>query len=236
MTIHSPEDQLSVTQPDALIAAQGLFKSFGDQTVLHDVDASFNQGELSLITGASGSGKTTLLRCISGLERPDYGSVRVGGVELTRVKPDLVTRLRGKHFGFIFQDSSLLNGLTVADNVTLQHDLQGNQLDPAWLDHLYGTLGISDKLSRLPQSLSSGEQQRVGIVRALAHQPTVLFADEPTGALNSDLRHQVYDALQGFAAEGITTVVVSHDTEAPDYVDSIIHLQDGGVVNVESKQ
>ncbi len=217
-----------------LIIAQGIKHSFGDQEVLHGISIELPTDQLSLVRGSSGSGKSTLLRCLSGLIKPDEGTVVCGEVAITDIKPDLLTRFRGRNFGFIFQDARLSDGLTVDQNIHLQHDLQGNPVDSGWVEHLLDTLEIGDKLQRKPTELSSGEKQRVGIARALAHRPAILFADEPTGALNSELRHSVYSSLKGFAQDGVTTVIVSHDDESQNYADKVIELKDGSILGANN--
>lgn len=232
--LQSPVIEGQYPENKSLIEIDELFKSFGDQEVLHGITTAFPRDQLSLVRGSSGSGKSTLLRCISGLARPDQGTVHCGDIDITKVDDELLTKLRGKSFGFIFQDARLSDGLTAEQNIRLQHELQDTKIDKDWFDHIITTLEIGDKLGRNPPSLSSGERQRVGIARALVHHPAILYADEPTGALNSELRHSIYSLMKSFVLEGITTVIVSHDSESQQYADHQIELKDGIIVTPQT--
>lgn len=213
----------------------GLTKTYGTSangvTALDDVTTSFDAGTFTAVMGPSGSGKSTLLQCASGLDRPTGGTVYVDGRELVQGSEADVTRFRRDRIGFIFQQYNLLPTLTVLQNVTLPMRLAGTKIDRARCVSLLGEVGLGDRLDHRPGELSGGQQQRVAIARALASRPSIVFADEPTGALDSVsaagvlnlLRTAVYDHRQ-------TVVMVTHDPIAAAHADSVIFLADGHIV------
>jgi putative ABC transport system ATP-binding protein len=180
--------------------------------------------------GPSGSGKSTLLHCAAGLERPDAGTVSVEGRDTTRLTERELTRLRARAFGFVFQSFHLLPALNAEENITLGLRLSGQRPDPAWQDELVRSLGLEGRLRHRPAQLSGGQQQRVAVARALAHRPSVLFADEPTGNLDSRSGDRVLAALRGAASDqGRTVVMVTHDPAAAARADRVLFLRDGRI-------
>ncbi|HET6504278.1 MAG TPA: ABC transporter ATP-binding protein [Amycolatopsis sp.] len=217
------------------IIAGGLRRSYGSGdaavTALDGVDLAFRRGHLTAIMGPSGSGKSTLLHCLAGLDAPDEGSIVVGGTELTGLRDGALTRLRRDRFGFVFQAFNLLPVLDAAANITLPLDLAGRRPEPGWFDHVVDRLGLADRLAHRPHELSGGQQQRVAIARALVTRPDVVFADEPTGNLDSRSGTEVLRLLRTSArADGQTIVLVTHDPVAAGYADRVVVLGDGRVV------
>jgi putative ABC transport system ATP-binding protein len=220
----------------AALTARGLTRTFGQgDSAVHAVtglDLDLAAGSFTAVIGPSGSGKSTLLHLLAGLDRPDGGSVRLGDADLNTLDEDALTALRRDRMGFVLQDFSLLPVLSVAENIDLPFSLG---LDPArrdarWRDHLIGALGLSGLLDRRPGQLSGGQQQRVAVVRALAHRPAVVFADEPTGNLDLGTGRRLLGLLRGLAAEqGVTIVMVTHDVAAAALADRVIVLADGAV-------
>ena len=182
--------------------------------------------------GPSGSGKSTLMHCMAGLDGADGGQVWIGGTEITALPERRLTRLRRDRVGFVFQAYNLLPALTAADNITLPLDIAGRKPDGAWIDRVVSTVGLSDRLSHRPSELSGGQQQRVAAARALASRPEIVFADEPTGNLDSrssaELLEFMRHAVRGF---GQTIVMVTHDPNAASYADRVVFLADGRVVD-----
>ncbi|MFT4187576.1 MAG: ATP-binding cassette domain-containing protein [Aeromicrobium sp.] len=202
-------------------------KRYQGQTVLDRIDVSFPPGRLSLITGPSGSGKTTLLHLAAGLAVPDSGRVEVGDRAVSELSGRERARFRAG-VGVAFQRSGLLGGLTARENITVGHRLTGRAVDPSWVDHLTDLLGVAAVLDLRASRLSGGQAQRVALVRALAHQPPVLFADEPTASLDSHGTDQVHELLRRLSHDhAITVLLVSHDQTAPHHADEVFALADG---------
>jgi putative ABC transport system ATP-binding protein len=199
---------------------------------LDDVTVAFAAGAFTAIMGPSGSGKSTLLHCLAGLDTLTSGRVLVGDTDLAGLTDKQLTLLRRDRLGFVFQAFNLLPTLTTAENITLPADLAGRRVDPAWVDHVIATLGLGDRLDHRPGELSGGQQQRVAIARALADRPDVVFADEPTGALDSktgaELLTFLRDAVDYLAQ---TVVMVTHDPVAAAYADRVVFLADGRIVD-----
>jgi putative ABC transport system ATP-binding protein len=201
-------------------------------TALDDVTVAFERGRFTVIMGPSGSGKSTLMHCVAGLDSLTSGTVYVGDVDLTTLDDKRLTTLRRDKVGFVFQQFNLVPTLTALENVTLPGALAGREPDRAWLDTVIETVRLGDRLKHRPSELSGGQQQRVAVARALASRPEIVFADEPTGNLDSRsgaeiltfLRHAV-DAL------GQTVVMVTHDPVAAAYGDRVVFLTDGRVVD-----
>jgi putative ABC transport system ATP-binding protein len=217
------------------VTAIDLVKVYGsgDTTVraLDGVTITFPRGEFTAIMGPSGSGKSTLMHCAAGLDTVTSGSVRIGDTELTRLSDKTLTRLRRERVGFVFQSFNLLPTLTAAQNITLPLELAGRKPDRRWFAHIVGVLGLSDRLDHTPSQLSGGQQQRVACARALVSQPDVIFADEPTGNLDSRTGHEVLDFLRRSVRElGQTIVMVTHDPVAASYADRVVLLADGRLV------
>ncbi|GAA3451916.1 ABC transporter ATP-binding protein [Dactylosporangium matsuzakiense] len=206
----------------------------GDTAVraLDGVGVEFAAGEFTAVMGPSGSGKSTLMHCLAGLDTVDGGSVRIGGTELTGLSDRALTRLRRDRVGFVFQSFNLLPTLTAEQNITLPLDLAGRKPDPGWLLELVTTLGIAERLRHRPSELSGGQQQRVACARALLSRPDVVFADEPTGNLDSRTGAGVLEFLRRSVKEmGQTVVMVTHDPVAAGHADRAVLLADGRIVD-----
>jgi putative ABC transport system ATP-binding protein len=199
---------------------------------LDGVNVEFPTGEFSAIMGPSGSGKSTLLHCLAGLDRLTSGSVLLGDVELSSLSEKELTLLRRDRVGFIFQFFNLVPTLTAGDNVTLPLALAGRRAHGEWLDSVIATLGIADRLSHLPAQLSGGQQQRVAVARALVNRPEIVFADEPTGNLDSGSGAEVLRFMRQAVDEfGQTIVMVTHDASAASRADRVVFLSDGRIVD-----
>jgi putative ABC transport system ATP-binding protein len=221
---------------DSAARAEHLTKVYGDGdtrvVALDDVSVSLDRGRFTAIMGPSGSGKSTLMHCLAGLDSATSGAVYVGDTDLTRLKDRELTRLRRDQVGFVFQAFNLLPTLTALENITLPMDIAGRRPDQAWLDRVIDTIGLRDRLGHRPSELSGGQQQRVACARALASQPQVIFADEPTGNLDSRAGAQVLGFLRGSVSDlGQTVVMVTHDPNAASYADRVLFLGDGRVVD-----
>ena len=229
-----------IAPPDARtgVAARavGLTKTYGegDATVraLDDVSVEFERARFSAIMGPSGSGKSTLLHCMAGLDKPTSGQVLIGDVDLTTLSEKDLTLLRRKSVGFVFQAYNLVPTLTASENITLPLDIAGKEPDKAWFDEVVDTVGIRDRLSHRPSELSGGQQQRVAGARALVSRPEIVFADEPTGNLDSKASQEILTFLRGAVKDhGQTIVMVTHDASAASFADRIVFLGDGRVVD-----
>ena len=226
------------SSPPGVPAARGveLVKIYGhgDAAVraLAGVSVQFAKGQFSAIMGPSGSGKSTLMHCMAGLDSVTSGQVFVGDTELTRLNDKELTRLRRDKVGFIFQAYNLVPTLSAAENITLPMDIAGRRPDRAWVDRLIDTVGLRDRLSHRPSELSGGQQQRVAAARALASRPDIVFADEPTGNLDSRSSAEVLNFLRSSVADfGQTVVMVTHDPVAAGYAERVVFLADGKVVD-----
>jgi putative ABC transport system ATP-binding protein len=210
----------------------GLGRGYGSGDTridaLADVSVEFGQGRFTAIMGPSGSGKSTLLHCLAGLDRPTSGQVLLGDVDLTRLDEKALTHLRRDRIGFVFQAFNLVPTLTALENITLPLDLANRKPDQAWLDVVVQTVGLKDRLHHKPAELSGGQQQRVACARALVSRPHVVFADEPTGNLDSRASADVLGFLHRSVREfGQTVVMVTHDPTAAAYADRVLFLADG---------
>jgi putative ABC transport system ATP-binding protein len=220
---------------ETVVAARGLGRSFGagDTVVqaLANVDIELARGHFTAIMGPSGSGKSTLMHILAGLDRPTAGSVNVDGVEITRLRDKDLTRLRREKIGFIFQSFNLLPTLTAYENIVLPLTIAGRKVDERWLGQLIQTVGLGDRLTHRPSELSGGQQQRVAVARSLVTRPSVLFADEPTGNLDSRTGEEVLALLRGSSDEfGQTIAMVTHDAHAASRADRVVFLKDGAIV------
>jgi putative ABC transport system ATP-binding protein len=224
----------------AAARAAGVSKTYGtgDATVnaLDNVSASLHAGEFTAIMGPSGSGKSTLLHVLAGLDRPTSGEIYIGDTELTSLNDKQLTLLRRDEIGFIFQSFNLLPTLTAVENIQLPMRIAGRKADPLWVRKIVDMLGLGDRLKHRPAELSGGQQQRVAAARALAGKPQIVFADEPTGALDSRSGAQLLGFLQSAVRDGGQTVVmVTHDPVAAGYADRVLFLADGHIVDEMSE-
>jgi putative ABC transport system ATP-binding protein len=216
--------------------ATNLTKTYGsgDATVLalDGVDVALEAEQFTAIMGPSGSGKSTLLHCLAGLDRPAAGEVYLGATEISTLSDRQLTLLRRDKIGFIFQAFNLLPMLTAAENIVLPMRIAGRKPDEFWLKSIIGTVGLGERLGHRPSELSGGQQQRVAAARALAGRPEIVFADEPTGALDSHSGAELLGFLQHAVRElGQTVVMVTHDPVAASYADRVVFLADGHVVD-----
>ena len=195
-------------------------------------DVEFERGRFTAIMGPSGSGKSTLMHCVAGLDDLTSGSVHIGDVELGSLSDQDLTLLRRDKVGFVFQAYNLLPTLTAAENTTLPLDLAGRRPDSSWMDQVVKSIGIADRLNHRPDELSGGQQQRVAIARALVSQPEIVFADEPTGNLDSKTGEEVLDFLRTAVEDlGQTMVMVTHDAGAAARAHRVLFLADGRIVD-----
>jgi putative ABC transport system ATP-binding protein len=216
--------------------AANVSKSYGDGDAavhaLDDVSVSLAAGEFTAIMGPSGSGKSTLLHVLAGLDRPTSGEIYVGDTEITSLKDKALTLLRRDQIGFIFQSFNLLPTLTAAENIVLPIKIAGRKPDAFWVQSIVETVGLTERLSHRPSQLSGGQQQRVAVARALASRPQIVFADEPTGALDSRSGAELLGFLRTAVKElGQTVVMVTHDASAAAYADRVLFLADGKIVD-----
>ncbi|HEX5631484.1 MAG TPA: ABC transporter ATP-binding protein [Acidimicrobiia bacterium] len=217
---------------DSAVRVENAVKVYGEGetrvSALNDVTLSFQRGQFTAIMGPSGSGKSTLLHCIAGLDMLTEGCVYIGDVCLNDLSDKELTLLRREKVGFIFQSFNLIPTLDAAENITLPVDIAGKDADPAWFDTVVDTVGLRDRLKHRPSELSGGQQQRVAAARAMVSRPAIIFADEPSGNLDSKssaellgfMRHAVDDL-------GQTIVMVTHDANAASYADRVVFLADG---------
>ena len=225
------------TAPPA-ITAHAVTRTYGTGagivTALDAVDLEIARGEFTAIMGPSGSGKSTLLHSLAGLDVVDHGSITIDGTEITSLGDDALTKLRRERIGFVFQSFNLLPMLTAELNILLPLELAGKRVDRAWLDTITSAFGITDRLSHLPSQLSGGQVQRVAIARALVTSPAVVFADEPTGNLDSHTTEEVLEFLRLSVDQfGQTVVMVTHERDAAERADRIISMADGRIARDE---
>ncbi len=218
-----------------IVSARGIARRYGrgDAAVdaLRGVDLDIAAGKLTAVMGPSGSGKSTLMHILAGLDKPTAGTVSIAGEEITSMGDNELTKLRRRHIGFVFQFFNLLPMLTAEENVKLPLSVAGEKVDDAWFADLVGKVGLADRLRHRPAELSGGQQQRVAIARSLVSQPTVIFADEPTGNLDSHTGHEILELLRAATADlGQTTVMVTHDAHAATIADRVLFLADGLIV------
>lgn len=214
-----------------VLEAGELSYTVAGKEILYGIDLNIFPNELTVIVGENGSGKSTLLKCLSGLYKATSGEVKYGSETLSDMSDDDLADWRGEHVGLVLQDSLLMNGIDVGSNVVGPHEWRGTNLDYKWISQLCGLVGISDKLSQDPRTLSGGERQRVAIARGLAHKPDVMFADEPTAALDTVRKIEIHELLKTLVSEtALTLVLVSHDEISRSYADRIITLHDGKII------
>ena len=219
----------------AIASARGLVKVYGSGETavraLDGVDVDFASGELTAIMGPSGSGKSTLMHCMAGLDTLTAGTVVVDGEDVGRMNQRGLTKLRRERLGFVFQAFNLIPTLTAEENITLPLDIARRPVDRAWFDSVVDSIGLRDRLDHRPSELSGGQQQRVACARALVSRPAVVFADEPTGNLDSRSSGEVLDFLRRSVDElGQAVVMVTHDPTAASYAHRVLFLNDGKLV------
>ncbi len=233
--MHSILLQDSPQTANAVVQARGIVRRYGQGetcvNALRGVDLDIAGGRLTAVMGPSGSGKSTLMHILAGLDRPTEGSVTVAGQDITTLGDNDLTLLRREHIGFIFQFFNLLPMLTAEENVVLPLSLAGVKPDREWVRELTEKVGLTQRLTHRPSELSGGQQQRVAIARALVSRPTIMFADEPTGNLDSRTGGEILTLLRGMVTElGQTTVMVTHDAHAAAIADRVLFLADGEIV------
>jgi putative ABC transport system ATP-binding protein len=222
--------------PRLVARAVDLVKIYGTGeaavTALDQVSVGFSRGRLTAIMGPSGSGKSTLMHCMAALDRPTSGVVEIDGVEIGGLKDKALTALRRDRLGFVFQSFNLVPTLSARENITLPLDIAGNKPDAAWFDTVVDAVGLRDRLSHRPSQFSGGQQQRVACARALVARPALVFADEPTGNLDSRSSAGILDFLRRSVDEfGQSIVMVTHDATAASYADRVLFLADGRIVD-----
>ena len=226
---------VSESNGGSVVVARDVTRRYGEgQTcvdALRGVSVDIDRGKLSAVMGPSGSGKSTLMHILAGLDKPTSGSVEVAGVEITSLKDADLTKLRREHIGFVFQFFNLLPMLSAKENITLPLAIAGEKPDESWLSQVVNDVGISDRLGHRPAELSGGQQQRVAIARSIVTRPTILFADEPTGNLDSKTGGEILDLIRDSVdTYGQTTVMVTHEPRAASTADRILFLADGLIV------
>jgi len=231
---HQPETRENGAAP--VVSAVGLTRRYGEGPTAVDalagVSVDVAEGELTAVMGPSGSGKSTLMHILAGLDKATSGEVTIAGTAIGELNDTQLTRLRREHIGFIFQFFNLLPMLTARENIVLPLSIAGEKPDREWLDELTAKVGLTDRLKHRPSELSGGQQQRVAIARALISKPTVMFADEPTGNLDSRTSGEILELLRDSTSElGQTTVMVTHDARAAAIADRVLFLADGLIVN-----
>jgi putative ABC transport system ATP-binding protein len=230
----APEGEANGDRP-AVVKGTAIVRRYGEGDTavdaLRGVSVDIAEGRLTAVMGPSGSGKSTLMHILAGLDKPTSGEVSVAGVEVTDLDDTELTVLRRDHIGFIFQFFNLLPMLTAAENIALPLRLAGSAPDEEWLGELVEKVGLGDRLTHRPAELSGGQQQRVAVARALVSRPTVVFADEPTGNLDSTTSGEILALLRDSVDTlGQTTVMVTHDAQAAEIADRVLFLADGHIV------
>jgi putative ABC transport system ATP-binding protein len=232
VTLNPPAPTIA---PPTVVSARDVVRRYGEGDTaveaLRGVSLDIAQSRLTAVMGPSGSGKSTLMHILAGLDQPTSGDVSVAGVAIGGLDDTELTKLRRDHIGFIFQFFNLLPMLTAAENIALPLKLAGGKPDQAWLTELIETVGLRDRLTHRPSELSGGQQQRVAVARALVSRPSVMFADEPTGNLDSTTSREILALLRDSVDSlGQTTVMVTHDAHAAAIADRVVFLADGHVV------
>ena len=219
----------------AVVSAHDITRRYGEGDTavdaLRGVSLDIEQGKLTAVMGPSGSGKSTLMHILAGLDRPTSGEVMIAGTKLSTLNDTELTKLRREHIGFVFQFFNLLPMLTAEENIVLPLSIAGEKPDKAWVDDLLEQVGLSDRRTHRPAELSGGQQQRVAIGRALVNKPTIIFADEPTGNLDSKTSGEILELLERSVRElGQTIVMVTHEARAAGIADRVLFLDDGVIV------
>ena len=234
-TLTTPPGAIPNGEVTMAARADGLTKIYGEGNTrvvaLDHVDVGFEAGKLTAIMGPSGSGKSTLLHCMAGLDTVSAGDARIGDTLISELSDKQLTLLRRQRLGFIFQAFNLVPTLTAAENIALPGKLAGRKVDSAWFDHVVATVGLGPRLKHRPSELSGGQQQRVAVARALVARPEIIFADEPTGNLDSQSGSEVLSFMRVAVRDfGQTIVMVTHDPVAASYADRAVFLADGRIV------
>jgi putative ABC transport system ATP-binding protein len=230
-----PAVDVAERAPGAVVAAQDVTRRYGEGDTavdaLRGITLDVAQGKLTAVMGASGSGKSTLMHILAALDLPTSGSVQIAGTELGELNDTETTKLRRKHIGFVFQFFNLLPMLTAEENIVLPMTIAGEKPEREWREQLLKKVGLDDRRTHRPAELSGGQQQRVAIARALISRPTVVFADEPTGNLDSKTSGEILELMRDSVDSfGQTTVMVTHDPHAAAIADRILFLEDGLIV------
>jgi putative ABC transport system ATP-binding protein len=228
-------EQVQSSTNGAVVTARGLTRTYGEGETavraLCGVDLDVERGKLTGVMGPSGSGKSTLMHILAGLDKPTSGEVAIDGTNIADLSDTDLTKLRRRHIGFVFQFFNLLPMLTAEENILLPLELGGAKMDKDWNDSVIDRVGLADRRTHRPSELSGGQQQRVAIARALISKPTVVFADEPTGNLDSTTSHEILELLrESVETLGQTFVMVSHDPQATAIADRTLFLADGLIV------
>jgi putative ABC transport system ATP-binding protein len=228
-------EQVQSSTNGAVVTARGLTRTYGEGETavraLCGVDLDVERGKLTGVMGPSGSGKSTLMHILAGLDKPTSGEVAIDGTNIADLNDTELTKLRRRHIGFVFQFFNLLPMLTAEENILLPLELGGAKMDKDWNDSVIDRVGLADRRTHRPSELSGGQQQRVAIARALISKPTVVFADEPTGNLDSTTSHEILELLrESVETLGQTFVMVSHDPQATAIADRTLFLADGLIV------
>ena len=236
MTVTAIAPRLAGREEAPAVAADEIYRRYGEGEsavdALRGVSLEVPSGQFTAVMGPSGSGKSTLMHVLAGLDRPTSGAVAIEDRDITTMGDRELTLLRRRHVGFVFQFFNLLPVLSAEENITLPLSLAGKKPDPEWLETLLDKVGLADRRKHRPAELSGGQQQRVAIGRALITRPTVLFADEPTGNLDSHTGEEILELLRESVDEyGQTTVMVTHDSRAATAADRVLFIADGVVVN-----
>ncbi len=229
----APIDEAPATPAARAIGATKAYgKGESEIRALDGIDVEFHTGQFTAIMGPSGSGKSTLMHALAGLDELTEGQVLIGDVDITTLNDKKLTKLRRDRLGFVFQAFNLVPTLTALENITLPMDLAGRKPDPVWLDLVVSTVGLSERLEHRPSELSGGQQQRVAVARALAGRPDLVFADEPTGNLDSRTGAEILAFMRQAVQDlGQTIVMVTHDPVAASYADRVVFLADGRIVD-----
>jgi putative ABC transport system ATP-binding protein len=228
------DERVLIDRTPPVIVASSLTRRYGEGETavdaLRGVSLEISRGRLTAVMGPSGSGKSTLMHIMAGLDRPTSGSVQIDGTDIARLGDNALTKLRRRHIGFVFQFFNLLPMLTAEENIALPLSLAGAKPKDGWLDEVIEAVGLSDRRGHRPSELSGGQQQRVAVARAMVSRPTVMFADEPTGNLDSKTSEEILDLLRTSVDRyGQTTVMVTHEPRAAAIADRILFLADGRI-------